>query len=283
MVQSPQSFDCTDAFRVLSFRHMMTKAILLLFSSGLISYTLLNLYALVVSDRILFAPRESSYRHLPNEIRIATGDGEEITAVYLEHPDPRCTLLFSHGNAEDLGTVVPFMQQFHEQGCSVLMYDYRGYGTSEGQPSTAHAKKDARAAYRWLVDEKKIDPETIVSHGRSLGGAVAVWLAAHEAVGGVISEISFASAFRVKSHWKVLPWDKFDSLRLIRRVNCPVLIIHGTDDEVIPLWHGRKVYDAAPDPKRFLWIDQGRHANYAYVDERLYMQTIESFINELVH
>jgi fermentation-respiration switch protein FrsA (DUF1100 family) len=252
----------------------------LLFSGA--CYLLLNLYAAAISDRLIFAPRESSYRHLPKEVRITVADGAEINAVYLEHPDPVCTILFSHGNAEDLGNVVPFMTQFHEKGCSVLMYDYRGYGTSDGYPSTAGAKKDAMAAYRWLVEEKRIDPATIVSHGRSLGGAVAVWLAANAQVGGVITEISFTSAFRVKTRWKLLLTDKFDSLRSIRNINCPLLVIHGTEDAIIPFWHARKVFDAAADPKRHLWIEGGDHYDYVFIDEAAYFDAIERFIDELV-
>ncbi len=249
---------------------------------GSLIYLFLNLYAFLVSDWLLFAPRDSSYNHLPNEVRIAVGDGEKINAVFLEHPDAEYTILFSHGNAEDLGNVVPFMEQIHARGYSVLMYDYRGYGTSDGRASTSHAKKDVEAAYHWLVDKQKIEPDRIISQGRSLGGGVAVWLAAHHKVGGLITEISFTSAFRVKTRWKLLPWDKFDSLKLIRRVRCPVLVIHGTDDEVIPIWHGRKLYNAAPGPKRHLWIEGGKHNDYAYISETSYLNTVQRFIEELV-
>lgn len=261
---------------------MITKNILYLIAFMGVIYLVLNLYALQISDKLLFAPREPSYTHLPNEFQIMSGDGERITAVFLEHPDADYTVLFSHGNAEDLGHVVPFMQQFHDRGYSVLMYDYRGYGTSEGKPSTVHAKEDVTAAYNWLVDTKKIQPRKIISHGRSLGGGVAVWLAAKYKVGGLITEISFASAIRVKTRWKVLPWDKFDSVRSIRRVNCPVLVIHGTEDMKIPFWHGKKVYEAALEPKRNLWIEGGRHSTYAYVAEERYINTIQSFVDELI-
>lgn len=262
---------------------MVSSHVIRILISGGVIYLLLNLYAIWVSDKLLFVPRGTSYRHLPNEVTIDTAGGEKITAVYLEHPDPKCTLLFSHGNAEDLGNVVPFMAQFHERGYSVLMYDYRGYGTSDGRPSTVHAKEDAAAAYRWLVEEQKVNPGTIVSQGRSLGGAVAVWLAANREVGGVITEISFTSAFRVKTRWKLTPLDKFDSLKLIRRVGCPVLVIHGTDDRVIPFWHGKKVYDAAPEPKMHLWVGEGQHFDYAYLDEETYFSTIDRFVDEMVN
>ncbi len=259
---------------------MIKKVLTLLLTILGIIYLFLNLYAFIVSDRLIFAPRIPSYTHLPNEFKIASGDGE-ITAVYLKKPNAEYTILFSHGNAEDLGHVVPFMQSFYDLGYSVLMYDYRGYGTSAGQPSTVHAKQDAVAAYNWLVQEQKIHPGKIISQGRSLGGGVAVWLAAKHEVGGLVTEISFTSAFRVKTRWKMLPWDKFDSLRSIRHVHCPVLVIHGTDDVKVPFWHGQKVYNAAREPKRHLWIEGGRHSTYAYVDEAAYRASVVSFL-ELV-
>ncbi len=244
-------------------------------------YLLMNLYALLVSDRLLFVPQTPSYDHLPHEIRIESGGRQTINAVYLEHPRADHVILFSHGNMEDLGNVVPFMQRFHEQGFSVLMYDYRGYGTSEGTPSTRHVKEDVSAAYRWLVETKGIDPERIIAQGRSLGGGVAVWLAATHRVGGLVSEISFASVFRVKTRWKILPWDKFDSLRSIRKVRCPVLVIHGTRDEVIPFRHAEKVFRAAPEPKSHLWIEGGRHRDYVYLAEDKYLESILRFAESL--
>ena len=261
---------------------MDAESLLLLVAAGGLIYLLLNLYAFAVSDRLLFVPREPSYHRLPHEIRIDTADGGRLAAVHLEHPTAEYTILFSHGNAEDLGNVVPFMETFHALGYSVLMYDYRGYGSSTGRPSTLRAKADATAAYHWLVNEKGVDPRKIISQGRSLGGGVAVWLAAHHPVGGVITEISFASVFRVKTRWKLLPWDKFDSLKLIKRVRCPVLVIHGTADRVIPVWHGKKVFEAAPEPKACLWIPEGKHFDYAYVDEERYIGTIRNFIEETV-
>jgi fermentation-respiration switch protein FrsA (DUF1100 family) len=243
-------------------------------------YLLLNLFALLVSD-ILFVPQKSSYVHLPGEVRIATADGELINAVFMEHPQAEYTILFSHGNAEDLGNVVPFMAQFHEMGYSILMYDYRGYGSSEGRPSYGKSKKDADAAYRWLVEEKGIAPGRIIAHGRSLGGALAVWTAAHHPVGGLVVESSFVSAFRVKTHFPLLPWDKFNSIESIRHAACPVLVMHGCEDAIIPFWHGKELFAAAPESKRHLWIEGARHNDYAYVAGDRYFEAFRSFM-ELV-
>ena len=242
---------------------------------------MLNLLALLFSEKLIFAPQAPSYIHLPNELKIVSGKGEMINAVYLEAPNAEYTILFSHGNAEDLGNVVPFMRQFHALGYSVLMYDYRGYGTSEGSPSVRKTYQDIDAAYRWLVDQKKIAPKNIIVQGRSVGGGPSSWLAAHREVGGLVIESSFTSAFRVKTRWKLFPWDKFDNLKHIQQVKCPVLIMHGRDDEILPFWHGEKLYNAALGKKMNLWIDGGQHNDYAYVAGNDYIESFQAFMGQV--
>ncbi|MEN8255562.1 MAG: alpha/beta hydrolase [Verrucomicrobiota bacterium] len=245
-------------------------------------YVFLNLLALLFSNWLIFVPQNPSYDHLPNEVRITSGNGEQINAVFLENPQAEYTILFSHGNAEDLGNVVPFMQQFRLLGYSVLMYDYRGYGTSEGSPNIRKTRQDIEAAYRWLTEKKGIAPETIIAHGRSLGGAPATWLAAHHTVGGLVIESTFVSAFRVKVRWPLLPWDKFNTLREIKKTSCPVLVVHGREDKTIPFWHGEKLYAAAPGKKMHLWVDGGHHNDYAYVAGRNYIHTFQTFVEQRV-
>jgi len=247
-----------------------------LYAGGI--YLFLNLLALLFAEKLIFAPQPSSYTHLPDELKIVSGNGEKINAVYLENPDAEYTILFSHGNAEDLGNVLPFMQQFHALGYSVLMYDYRGYGTSEGSPSVRKAYQDIDAAYQWLVAEKGIDPKTIIVQGRSVGGGPATWLAAHREVGGLVLESTFVSTFRVKTIVPLLPWDKFDNLRHIKQTTCPVLVMHGHNDAVLPFWHGKKLYEAAPGKKTHLWIDDAEHNDYAYVAGTDYFDSFQAFV-----
>jgi fermentation-respiration switch protein FrsA (DUF1100 family) len=241
-------------------------------------YLCLYLFAWFYSEKLIFAPQAPSYIHLPGELKIVSGDGEKINAVYLENTNATYTILLSHGNAEDLGKVFPFMQQFHALGYSLLMYDYRGYGTSEGSPSVRKTYQDVDAAYHWLVEEKGIAPKTIISQGRSVGGGPATWLAAHREVGGLVLESTFVSAFRVKTVVPVGPWDKFNNLRHIKQTTCPVLVVHGREDKVLPFWHGQKLYDAAPGRKANLWIDGAEHNDYAYVAGDRYFEAFESFI-----
>ncbi len=225
--------------------------------------------ACTISDR---------YAHLPNELKITAGNNEQITAVFLKHPQAEYTLLFSHGNAEDLGNVVPFMQQFYAQGYSVLMYDYRGYGTSEGIPSVRKAKQDIEAAYHWLIEEENIDPMKIIAHGRSVGAGPAAWLAAHREVGGLVLESTFVSTFRVKTIVPLLPWDKFNNLKHVRQASCPIFVMHGRDDEIIPFWHGEKLFHAAQGKKMHLWIEGGKHNDYAYVAGEDYIRSFQAFM-----
>jgi fermentation-respiration switch protein FrsA (DUF1100 family) len=241
-------------------------------------YICLNLLALLFTDLLIFTPRPSSYVRLPHEVKITSGNGETINAVYLNNPTAEYTILFSHGNAEDLGTVLPFMENFYALGYSLLMYDYRGYGTSEGRPSVPNTYKDIDAAYQWLVTEKGVDPKTIIAQGRSVGGGPATWLAAHREVGGLVLECTFVSAFRVRTVIPLLPWDKYNNLRHIKMISCPVLVIHGREDEVLPFWHGEKLYNDAPGEKAHLWIDEAQHNDYAYVAGDLYFEAFQAFM-----
>lgn len=244
-------------------------------------YIFLNVYAALISDRLLFRPMESGYDHLPNEVRIPVGEGESLAAVWMPNPETQYTLLFSHGNGEDLSRVYPFLVEYYKDRFSVLAYDYRGYGTSDGKPTYKNSKEDVEAAYRWLTEVQGVEPSNIIAIGRSLGGALAVHTAANHPVGGLICECSFASAFRVKTHIQLLPWDKFNSEKWIQTVNCPVLIVHGKEDRVIPFSHGLKLYHAAPEPKQHLWIEGARHMDYAYVAEELYLKSIDEFVQTL--
>lgn len=252
-----------------------------LYGGGL--YLSLNIFAALVSDRLLFRPQQPGYTHLPNEVRIPTTDGETLNAIWLENPNAKYTLLFNHGNGEDLSRVYPFLIEYYADHFSVLAYDYRGYGTSDGKPSYRKAKDDAEAVYQWLVREGQTEPESIIAIGRSLGGALAVQTASRHPVAGLICECSFASAFRVKTKVQLLPWDKFNSEKLIQAVKCPSLIIHGINDSVVPFSHGQKLFNAAPEPKQHYWIEGAEHMDYAYVAEEKYMETILSFAKGLAN
>jgi hypothetical protein len=224
-------------------------------------YLLLAAYALLVSDSMIFHPEYSRDPDPPGVFGIRTGDGALISALYLKNDSARFTVLFSYGNASSLGNSYEFLQWLHSQGFSVFGYDYRGYGRSGGKPSERALYMDIDAVYGYLTDSLKVPPDRIIAFGQSLGGAVAVDLASRRKLGGLIVESSFVSTFRVMTRVPLLPFDKFNSIRKIGRVRCPVLVIHGDSDRTIPLWHGQALFRAAPFPKKLLVVPGGEH-NY---------------------
>jgi hypothetical protein len=117
--------------------------------------------------------------------------------------------------------------------------------------------------------------------GRSVGCAPAIHLAANNKVAGLIAEAPFMTAFRVLTHYSLLPWDKFNNLREIKKVRVPVLIIHGRHDQVVPFWHGERVFQAANQPKQFIAIDSAGHNDILFVAGKRYFDALQHFTAEL--
>lgn len=246
---------------------------------AILSWVALAAFAFFTADRQIFFPPPSSYTVSSlGAVLVPTEDGAEIATVHLPNPDAGLTLIFSHGNAEDLGHALPFLEAVRETGYSVIGYDYRGYGASTAGPPTAEgAYRDIEAVYRYATEDLEIPPGQIVLFGRSVGSGPATHLAAEKRVGGLILENAFTSAFVVVTRVTLLPFDRFPNLKNIRRVDCPVLIIHAMRDEVIPPAHGRALYAAAPEPKRHLWVEGARHNDVMMVAGESYWNALESF------
>jgi fermentation-respiration switch protein FrsA (DUF1100 family) len=222
-----------------------------------------------VAGRALVATPERlglTYR----DVEIATEDGQTLHAWWLPNPVPRGTLLFSHGNAGNVSHRLDSLRIFHELGLNVLIYDYRGYGQSSGRPSEMGIYRDGEAAMRWLVEEAGIAPADIVLFGRSMGGAVAARLAGEVSVTGLIVESSFTSVPDIAQeiYWwlpaRRLSRIKLPALEFVSASNQPTLIVHSRDDEIVPLSHGQRLLEAAPEPRRFL-ILAGSH-NTGFLD-----------------
>lgn len=261
-----------------SFRDepQVLKALLIV---ALLAYLGLAAVAYFLSDRMIFLPPASSYsaRQLPVAL-VPTADGARIATLYLPHPDAAFTLLYSHGNAEDLGLLAPLLEEYRRQGFAVVAYDYRGYGLSTGgAPSAAGAYRDLEAVYRYATAELGIPSSRIILLGRSVGSGPATELAAREPVAGLIVEGGFVSAFRVVTGIPLLPFDRFPNLRHIRDARCPVLVIHGAEDEVIAASHGRRLFDAAPEPKQLLWVEGAGHNDLLAVAGEEYWRALREF------
>jgi hypothetical protein len=240
-------------------------------------YLVFVLVAAFLSDRMIFYPQPSSYKDDAGITKLRTPGDKTISALYLPNPQAKFTILFSHGNAEDIGDLEPLLQELHEAGFSVLAYDYEGYGTSEGVPSEKRVYLDEQAAYDFLVKEKAVAPARIIVFGRSVGAGPAVDLAMREPVGGLVIQSGFISAFRVLTKVPLVPFDKFHNLDKLRRVQCPVLVMHGRKDGVIPFSHGERLYAAVPGKKMSFWVDGAGHNDFEYVAGEKYIAAVKDF------
>jgi hypothetical protein len=228
-------------------------------------YLCFALYVFFRADSMIFLPPSSRYRDTPEILKIPVTANAKISALYLPNPQATYTLLYSHGNASDLNTTRPMLELLNSWGFSVFAYDYRGYGTSDGTPSEQNAYADVEAAYQYLVRELKVPENRIIAYGRSLGGGPSVELAKTRSLAGLVLESTFTSAFRVVVPIPILPFDKFPNLSKLPQVKCPVLVMQGRSDEVVPSSHGPQLYGSAPQPKLSLWVDGARHNDFTDV------------------
>jgi fermentation-respiration switch protein FrsA (DUF1100 family) len=244
---------------------------------SIVLYLSLAAYAWFLSDQQIFLPQPASYRDGPEILKLKSSNGNMISALYLPNPSAKFTLLVSHGNAEDLGDDRPWLEELRRPGFNVFAYDYQGYGTSQGKPSEKGAYDDEDAAYGYLTVNLRIPPDHIVILGRSVGSGPAVRIAARRPVAALILQSPFLSAFRVLTRIPILPFDKFPNYKEIDRVRCPLFIIHGANDSVIPIWHAQKLFALANQPKQFLAVQGADHNDLDMVAGERYGQALQAF------
>lgn len=249
---------------------------------AIVAYAAISLLAYLYAESVLFQPPRPSYRgeRVPFT-RVPVGDGDSVAVQHLPHPGAELTILFSHGNAEDLGHGQDFLRALHAAGFTVLAYDYRGYGRSTARrPNEARAIEDAEAVYRYAVEELGIPPDRLILHGRSLGAGPTLELATRHPSAGVVLESAFTSTYRVITRAPLLPFDRFPNLLRVRSLEVPVLVIHGTRDRAIPVSHGRALFSAAREPKRALWVEGAGHNDLVRVAGRAYIDEIVEFARD---
>ena len=229
------------------------------------------------SDKIIFPCPRSSYEDDERIFKLTMADGVKLSATYLPNDAPAYTILYNHGNGEDIGEMRRIFETIRSTGVDVLAYDYRGYGTSEGRPSESRVLADVDVIYDHLTQTLDVAPERVIVYGRSMGGGPAVDLAMRKPVAGLILEGAFTSAYRVVTRWPLLPGDKLVNISKIDKVSCPVLVIHGTNDWIVANWHGRKLFDRANEPKMSLWVEGAGHNNLVRAAGDSYTDALKSF------
>lgn len=260
--------------------YFIISILLLLFSFNIILYFKQPSMVFYPIEKIGITPKDWGMKYDIVELELI--DKTKISGWYFPHPQAVKTVLFFHGNGGNISHRGDSIYIFHKLKLNVLIIDYPGYGESSGQPSENGLYQSANAAWQYLISGKKINSKDIIIFGRSLGGAVAVDLAAKVEAGGVILESTFSSvsdivkiAFPVMSNFIYLRYS-FDSLSKINNVKSPVLVIHSTSDEVIPFELGQKIFNAVLSEKEFLEMG-GSHNDGFMQSIGPYMQTLRIF------
>lgn len=261
-----------------------------------VAYLLVCLGLRRYQTRMMFFP-EATIRNTPADVGLSYEDiwlettNGQVHGWWIDNrsnlDEQIPVILFFHGNASNLGDMVSRIQQFNDWGYSTLFIDYRGYGRSSGPfPNEQRVYEDAEVAWQYLI-QQQVSAERIAIYGQSIGGAIAINLAAnHPDAAALIVESSFTSMQAMVAHAKSLPLipvnrlltQRFESLEKVKSLQVPALFIHGSDDEIVPELMGQSLYAATPEDKSYLLVEGAGHSGLPGVDSDLYSRTVNGFI-----
>jgi fermentation-respiration switch protein FrsA (DUF1100 family) len=245
-----------------------------------ITYSILGWTIYFLQPRFMYRPvRDVLYN--PGDIGLTfekvslkVEDGLKISAWFVPAENSRKTVLFCHGNGGNMSHRLDTVNLLNEMGLNCFLFDYRGYGDSQGITSEKGTYQDAEAAWRWLTDKKGIEADEIVIFGRSMGGAIASYLAEKVEPAALVVESAFTSYVELgKKCYPYLPVKMFasfeyDTISYIKQVACPVMVIHSKADEIIPYEFGVKLYDSLDVEKEFVEIFGIHNNGFLFTGEK---------------
>ncbi len=245
-------------------------------------YLVLALFVIFGLEKMMFYPHPTrASEPLKKEMFFLPSPVGNIACLYLKTDGATKTVIYSHGNAEDIADRVPQMKYLTALGLSVLAYDYPGYGLSEGFPTEAGVYASADAAYKYLTEKCELDPKNIIIYGRSIGSGPSHYLAEKYPVGGLIVECGFTSITRTVTRVRLFPLEAFPNINRVANIHCPVLYMHGTKDNVVPFSHAEKMVALANEPKSKLFLEGCNHVSIPEFAGEKYKTTITDFIQTL--
>ena len=268
----------------------------LLFLMSALLYFTCNSYAFDAMDRhYIFFPDQSLHATpdvaglVYEEVRFPAADGVCLHGWLLPGEPGKPLLLFAHGNAGNISHRIDNLALFQKLGLTVFIFDYRGYGLSEGQITEQGSYNDIRGALSWLK-KRNWKPQQMIYFGRSLGGAVALQLALEEPPGGLVLESAFTSVAGMGWHHQPLTYalfgwwalsSRYDNLNKIGKIRCPLLIFQGEQDRIVPAKMARQLYARAPQPKTLYFIPGAGHNDTYDAGGVLYWEQWRTFIDGL--
>ena len=235
------------------------------------------------TKEIDWTPARAGLRY--EDVTLTAAKGQTINAWYVPCEGARGTVIFAHGNGENISWLFDYVEFYRTLKMNVFLFDYRGYGRSTGKPSEKATYEDVTACWKYLTEERKVPANKIVLSGRSLGGAVVAWLAAREKPAGLVLESTFTSVPDMGA--EIFPWlpvrliarIHYDTKAIIGDIRCPILVAHSPTDDVIPYKHGRKLYELAQAPKRFAEL-RGDHNCSPWEKGSTYASALDEFLTE---
>lgn len=246
-------------------------------------FVIAQIVGLVAIDKLMFHPemvKDGYGEDLPGYVDIGT-NGIQVAALVRGPEKGDKAILYCHGNAEDITSSAAVLDFFATHGYTVAAVDYPGYGLSSGTPTEKGCYANVHRLYDWLIEERGFRPEDVIVVGFSIGTGPATELAAMCKVGGLVLEAPYMSAPRAVTRIRLLAIDPFQNVSRIRSINCPLLVIHGTDDRVVPFSQGAALFRHALEPKRLVKVDGAGHVDFIDVmGEETYRKTIEGFVSD---
>ena len=277
---------------------MWLKYLIISLSIVYISYILLCLALWRWQNRLIFIPPKMiegkpaelglSYEDVWLSVTNEQGIIQKIHAWWLPNQSSEDVLLYLHGNGSNISSNLSVVHDLYNLGFSLLLLDYRGYGLSEGKfPTEATVYQDAQLAWDYLVTRRGLKPSQIFVYGHSLGGAVAIDLGVRQPkMAGLITESSFTSILDVANYYgsfyrlfptKILINQRFDSLSKVPLLQMPILLIHGKNDQLIPVSMSEELYAVAKPPKQLVIVPEAGHNDVFRVGGEKYLQAIKNF------
>jgi len=286
-----------QSFLNQQYRFYMMEWLWKILPTGVVIYIILNAYVYFMQPGMIYFPDIPGRKLVSSpksigldydNVELITNDGTRIHGWFIPDnraPDMRkqATLLFFHGNAGNISHRLDSIKLFNNIGLDILIIDYRGYGQSTGSPSEAGTYQDAEAAWHYLTSTRGIRENRIIVFGRSLGGSVAAWLASQHTPAALIIESGFSSAPSMGQRIypflpvRLLSRFRYNTKEYVKAINCPVLVAHSRDDDIIPYEEGLDIFSAAHEPKQFLEM-RGSHNDGFIISGSSYINGLDSFI-----
>lgn len=273
-------------------RFLRTRTVVRLLASLAVVYVVALLMAIWLEEKFIYFPSKypAGDWTLPanaKDVTFEASDGTRLHGWWLAAENPRATIVYSHGNGGNITHRKAVAENLRNLGANVFLYDYRGYGRSEGRPFESGIYLDGEAAWDCVVGRFGAEPGSVVLFGESLGCSVALQLALKRQSAGVILQAPFTN-FREMA-WKTLPipigWalsSKFDNLEAIERLKVPLLVIHGEEDSLVPISMGKRVFEGAKVEKWFVSIPGAGHNDVPQTGGAGYYDSIAGFLSAVL-